>query len=86
MKTKCNITGIEFDATSASQKNHTEVSKLMTHLHKHDFNKYHDAKNALCEMKGKFNNITEVLIFVKEMKTPITESSFPEDHNTDAQY
>lgn len=86
MKINCNITGIEFDATSTRQKNHPEVSKLMNYLNKYEFKRYRIVKNALIEKRGIFNNIDEVLEFAKNYKESEKEEIFPEDTNTDAAY
>ena len=86
MKANCNITGIEFEATSGRQKNHPEVSQLMNDLNKYDFENYRAIKDALIAKKGNFKNIDDVLEFAKSVKASKKEEIFPEDTNTDAVY
>ena len=86
MKANCNITGIEFEATSGRQKNHPEVSQLMNDLNKYEFENYRAVKDALTARKGTFNNIDEVIEFAKSVKASKKEDIFPEDTNTDAVY
>jgi len=86
MKANCNITGIEFEATSGRQKNHPEVSQLMNDLNKYEFERYRLVKDALTAKKGTFKNIDEVLEFAKSVKISKKEEIFPEDTNTDAVY
>lgn len=86
MKTNCNITGIEFEATSGRQKNHPEVSQLMNDLNKYDFENYRTIKDALIAKKGTFKNIDDVFEFAKSVKASKKEEIFPEDTNTDAVY
>lgn len=86
MKANCNITGIEFEATSGRQKNHPEVSQLMNDLNKYEFENYRAVKDALTARKGTFNNIDEVIEFAKSVKASKKEEIFPEDTNTDAVY
>lgn len=85
MKANCNITGIEFEATSSRQKNHPEVSKLMNDLNKYESHRYRIVKDALVAKKGTFKNIEQVLEFAKNC----TESKKEEevlDTNIDAEY
>jgi len=86
MKANCNITGIEFEATSGRQKNHPEVSQLMNDLNKYEFERYRAVKNALVARKGTFSNIEEVKEFAKSVKITPKEENFSEDHNTDVVY
>ncbi len=86
MTTKCNITGIEFEAKSARQKNHPQVSKLMNDLNKYESSRYRIVKDALIQRKGTFKNVEEVLEFAKNYKETDKEEIFPEDTNTDAVY
>lgn len=86
MKANCNITGIEFEATSGRQKNHPEVSQLMNDLNKYEFERYRIVKDALIERKGTFKSIDEVLDFSKNYKETAKEEIFPEDINIDASY
>ena len=86
MKANCNITGIEFEATSGRQKNHPEVSQLMNDLNKYEFESYRIVKDALTARKGTFKTIEEVIEFAKNVKYSKTEEIFPEDKNTDAAY
>lgn len=86
MKANCNITGIEFEATSGRQKNHPEVSQLMNDLNKYEFERYSIVRKALIEKKGTFKSIDEVIEFAKNYKEIAKEEIFPEDTNTDAAY
>ncbi len=86
MKATCNITGIEFEAKSARQKNHPEVSALMNDLNKYESSRYRIVKDALTARKGTFKSIDEVLEFAKNYKETPKEEIFPEDRNTDAVY
>ena len=86
MKANCNITGIEFEATSGRQKNHPAVSQLMNDLNKYEFERYRIVKNALIAKKGTFKNIDEIIEFAKNYKKTAKEEIFYEDTNTDAAY
>ena len=79
MTTVCNLTGIEFEATSKRQKNHPEVSLLMNDISRYNREIYSDLKNAFGAKKGTFSSIEEVILFAKTFKKGGTMEDLPAD-------
>lgn len=87
MKTNCNITGIEFEATSKRQKNHPSVSELMNDLNRAKDGRYSIIKSALISKTGTFKNFEEVEYFVNNfITTSKKEEALPEDTTTCIDY
>lgn len=64
MKAICNITGIEFETESNRQKNHPEISKIMSDLNARKDGSYKLVKENLTKKKGSFTSLENVINFI----------------------
>jgi hypothetical protein len=67
-KAVCAISGLPFDAKSKRQKNHPEVSLLMSNINRDREYNYRIVKNAVIAKKGAFSSIEELKGFIKGYK------------------
>lgn len=80
MKANCNITGIEFEASSKRQKNDKRVSQLLSDISARKDGTYATIKENLVAKKGTFANFKEVEKFVnsKEALSSNVEDEYDE--------
>lgn len=85
MKAFCNITGIEFEQTSARQKNHPKVSELLSDINRRKDGTYKIIKENIEARKGTFADFQAVKAFANS-EAAKKENREYEDRNTDAAY
>ena len=86
MKANCNITVIEFEASSKRQKNDKRVSELLSDISLRKDGTYAIIKENLVAKKGTFANFEEVELFVNSKDALIEDYHAEEDTHTDAEY